>query len=566
MEIFEHKRRQCIQAHVADIGIGSNFPIVIQSMTNTSTNDIEGSVNQIIELINAGSDMVRLTAQGIREVESLKKIKNILIARGIKNPIVADIHFNTAAAFKAATVVDKVRINPGNFVDPARVFKTIDYTEEEYASELQRLENKVLPFFNLCKANKIAVRIGVNHGSLSDRIMSRYGNTPEGMVESALEFLRIAYKTDFKDIVVSIKSSSTRLMIETVRKLVVAMEAENLNFPLHLGVTEAGDGEDARIKSAIGIGTLLADGIGDTIRVSLSEDPVNEIPVARYLIDYIKQRGSQSTEISFYDGFNRLQPERRKSNSIGNIGDNNPIAVINPDYIPEMTCEQQPDIISISQFLEIEIEREWNKIRKDIEKNPDKPLLISSDKSASRITLIKSLIHKITNHGYQNPIAVKLEYPADKEKWHTVVKAAIDFGDLLYDRLIDGMYIVTPGLTTPENITLAFGILQGIGDRITKTEYIACPGCGRTLFELSPTLAKVREATNHLKGLKIGVMGCIVNGPGEMAGADYGYVGAAKGKISLYRGTECVEKNIDQSEAVFKLIDLLKKDGKWKEK
>lgn len=564
MSVFDYKRRKSSETDIAGVKIGADNPVIVQSMTNTSTNDVEGSTKQIIEIHEAGAPMVRLTAQGIKEVESLKQIKEQLKIKGLNIPIVADIHFNTMAAFAAAEVVDKVRINPGNFVDPGRVFKKIEYSENEYKEQLGLLADKVRPFFELCKKNGVAVRIGVNHGSLSDRIMSRFGNTPEGMVESALEFLRIARDVDFNNIVISIKSSNTIVMVSTVRLLVDKMNKEGFNFPLHLGVTEAGAGEDGRIKSAIGIGTLLADGIGDTIRVSLSEHPSNEIPVAREILKYIEDiKNAPVLTGDFHHNFNYIYPSRRETEAIGKVGGNNPVIVVTPSA-DDCTLSPQPEFTNVNEFLTLDTEEQWEDIIKKISDNPHVPILLKSS-HRNRLGAVKSFIHRLTSEGYKTPIIVGFNYEAEPQKWRTQVRAAIEYGSLLIDGLIDGMAPDIKGMTPEERNRLSFDILQGSRSRITKTEYIACPGCGRTLFSLEPVLERVKNATSHLKGLKIGVMGCIVNGPGEMADADYGYVGAARGKVSLYRGIECVEKNIEEKEAVGKMIELLKKDGVWHE-
>lgn len=551
MGVFDYKRRETNEVKIGNTAVGGENPIHIQSMTDTSTNDIDRSVKQIIEITDAGADIVRLTAQGIREVESLKEIHKKLRDKGYDIPLVADIHFNPSAAFAAASVVEKVRINPGNFADPGRVFKKIEYTEEDYQKELKNLKDKVLPFFELCKKEGTTVRIGVNHGSLSDRIMSRYGNTPAGMVESAMEFLRIANDADFKDIVISIKSSSTAVMVETVRRLVKALEREGMYFPIHLGVTEAGAGEDGRIKSAIGIGTLLAEGIGDTIRVSLSEHPAREIPVAKELVRYIEtKKDAGSIEGSFSSGYDYFSPKRRKTFKVGKLGNRE---------IPLEYSEVDP-----SNFVKADTEDRLEKIISLLKDNPNKAFLLTSS-HRNPVGAVRAIIHAMTDNKLENPVVVSLDYSADKNKDDVILHAAADFGALLLDNIIDGIRIVSPLFTDKELYELALSIMQGSGKRISHTEFIACPGCGRTLFDLAPTLEQVRKATNHLSGLKIGVMGCIVNGPGEMAGADYGYVGAAKGRISLYRGMDCVEKNIPQDMAVEKLIDLIKKDGKWEE-
>ena len=459
-------RRISSEARVGNIGIGGDNPIRIQSMATVDTVDTEGCVAQAKRIIDAGGELVRFTTQGTREAENMKRISARLKADGYLSPLVADVHFTAHTADVAALYCEKVRINPGNYVDPGRTFKHLEYTDEEYAAELQKIERRLVPFLNICKEHHTAVRIGVNHGSLSDRIMSRYGDTPEGIVESCMEFLRIFRRENFRDVVISIKASNTVVMVTTVRLLVATMDREAMHYPLHLGVTEAGEGEDGRIKSAVGIGALLTEGIGDTIRVSLSEEPECEIPVARKLVDMI-------------DECARLRAEAEAS------------------------------------------------IRDDT-------------------------------------ITVALDAP----DWETLqLKAAMSVGALLIDRKATKLNIVLDSgsklsaLNLPLS-ALSDAILQAARIKFTKTEYISCPGCGRTLYNLQETIAKIKAATSDLVGLKIGIMGCIVNGPGEMADADYGYVGAGRGKISLYRAKECVEKNIPEGEAVEKLLQLIRNDRK----
>ena len=458
-----YQRRKTIVARVGNIEIGGDNPIRIQSMTTVDTNDTEGCVAQAKRIIDAGGELVRFTTQGTREAENMKNISARLKADGYQTPLVADVHFTAHTADVAALYCEKVRINPGNYVDPGRTFKHLEYTDEEYAAELQKIERQLVPFINICKEHHTAVRIGVNHGSLSDRIMSRYGDTPEGIVESCMEFLRIFRREQFNDVVISIKASNTVVMVTTVRLLVQTMDREDMHYPLHLGVTEAGEGEDGRIKSAVGIGALLTEGIGDTIRVSLSEEPECEIPVARKLVD----------------------------------------------MIPECT-----------------------RLREEAEAS------IQDD-----------------------TITLNLDAP-DYETLQ--LKAAMAVGGLLIDRKATKLIIISStSQTSPTSLTsLADAILQAARIKFTKTEYISCPGCGRTLYNLQETIARIKAATKDLVGLKIGIMGCIVNGPGEMADADYGYVGAGRGKISLYRAKECVEKNIPEAEAVDKLLELIRNDRK----
>ncbi len=551
MSIFDYSRRETSTTHVGNVEIGSRYPIRVQTMNNTSTNDIEASVAQAMRIADAGADIDRLTAQGVREAHSMGEIRRQLRKNGYDIPLVADIHFNPKAAFAAATEVEKVRINPGNFVDPGRVFKQIDYTDQQYAAELQKIEDTFGPFLDICREHSTAVRIGVNHGSLSDRIMSRYGDTPAGMVESAMEFLRVAVKRNFNDIVISIKASNTVVMVHTMRLLVDAMNREGMKFPLHLGVTEAGDGEDGRVRSAVGIGTLLAQGIGDTIRVSLSEEPEAEIPVARELINYITARASApSIAGSYAPGYNAVNPTQRASRAIGNVGGQNLPVVVGFDHLD-------------ASMLTVDASLPTEHLLAQAGAHPQAVLRIISS-HANPVGEISAAIHALTANGITNPIIATLNYD-DTDANRVVIHAAADFGALLLNGLIDGIDIEANTLSDDARNRLALGILQATRRRITRTEFVSCPGCGRTLFDLQSTVHRVKEATAHLKGLKIAVMGCIVNGPGEMADADYGYVGAAVGNVSLYRGKTPVEKNIPSDQALDHLIALLKADGKWVE-
>ena len=452
MAVFS--RRKTISVRVGSTAIGGDNPIRLQSMTTTATMDTEGCIEQAIRIINAGGELVRMTTQGTREAENMRLIREGLTARGYDTPLVADVHFNPAVADVAARYVEKVRINPGNYVDPARTFKHLEYTEQEYAQEIQRIRDRFIPFLNICREHGTAIRIGVNHGSLSDRIMSRYGNTPAGMVESCMEFLRICVEQDFMNVIISIKASNTVVMIETVRLLVKEMDREGMAFPIHLGVTEAGEGEDGRIKSAIGIGALLAEGIGDTIRVSLSEAPEHEIPVARKLVDYAERSAQVRASAHIENGVLQLS---------------------------------------------------YN----------------------------DALLEDFQLH------------------------AAMDAGALLIDGKALDLKLTNPNMTAAQVKSTEEAILQGARIRFSKPEYISCPGCGRTLYNLEETIARIKAATGHLKGIKIAIMGCIVNGPGEMADADFGYVGAGRGKISLYKGKECIEKNIPEENAVNRLLKLI---------
>lgn len=457
-------RRKSHEIHVGNIYIGGDNSIRVQSMTNTNTMDTEASVAQILRIAEAGGELVRLTTQGTREAENMSAIHDAVRLAGCEVPLVADVHFNPNVADVAAKYCEKVRINPGNYVDAARQFKQLEYTDEQYAQELQKIENRLIPFLNICKEHGTAVRIGVNHGSLSDRIMSRYGDTPAGIVESCMEFLRICVRHNFMDVVISIKASNTVVMVQSMRLLVEQMQAEGMTFPLHLGVTEAGEGEDGRIKSAVGIGALLTEGIGDTIRVSLSEAPEKEIPVARQLVD----------------------------------------------MIPECYVLREEALQSIQDDT------------------------------------------------------VTLRLKADNME-QLQLKAAMAVGAIFIDRKAHKLDIIAEGFSEEQLRDLSDSILQAARIKFVKTEYISCPGCGRTLYDLEGTIHRIKAATAHLKGLKIAIMGCIVNGPGEMADADYGYVGAARGKVSLYKAKECVEKNIPEEEAVERLLQFIEEDLKQKE-
>lgn len=510
MSRYNYSRRPTIAVAIGGVTIGADHRVALQSMTNTPTMDTAASVDQCRRLAEAGADIVRLTAQTPKHAENLGAIHAELRAGGVETPLVADIHFNPEAAFVAAHHVEKVRINPGNFVDPGRTFIKLEYTDEEYAAEIDRIRTKLVPLLDICREHGTSLRIGVNHGSLSDRIMSRYGDTPAGMVESAMEFLRICRDNNFDRVVISIKASNVVVMTTTVRLLVEAMKAEGMAYPLHLGVTEAGDGEDARVKSAVGIGSLLADGIGDTIRVSLSEDPVCEIPVARMLVKHIATRSQRVIEED---------------------------AVVAD--VPATDCV--PQVIGY-----------------DVEAAPEGVAAIRVEHPNALGAARRAL-----DHAPAGPVALTVAYPAEMSADEVTIAASVDLGSVLLERPVEYIAIEAPALDAEQRTRLALGILQATRRRITRTEYIACPGCGRTLFDLQTTLAQVKAATAGLKTLKIGVMGCIVNGPGEMADADYGYVGAGPGRVSIYRGKQCVTKNIPTDEALPALIALIKADGKW---
>lgn len=611
MDLFNYSRRETSVVNIGNTPLGGDNPIRIQSMTNTATQDTDACVAQAKRIADAGGEYVRLTTQGVKEAENLRNINAALRRDGYLTPLVADVHFNPHVADVAALYAEKVRINPGNYVDAARTFKHLEYTDEEYAQELQKIRDRFVPFLNICKENHTAIRIGVNHGSLSDRILSRYGDTPEGMVESCMEFLRICVDEHFTDVVISIKASNTVVMVRTVRLLVAVMEKEGMHFPLHLGVTEAGDGEDGRIKSALGIGALLADGLGDTIRVSLSEAPEAEIPVARKLADYVTRRKDHP----YIPGpnvptFNYLAPSRRQTKAVRNIGGDNVPVVITarldgdlttdpqfvPDYIytgrqlpatpqkgvqyivdadvwegkpdtwPAFKGDQLPFVSSSNaalKFLFITYMGLNDEALACLKYHPEIVLIVQSN-HPNRLGEQRALVHQLMQEGLSNPV-VFFQHYAEEEKEDLQIKAAADMGALVFDGLTDGIFLYNQGSIPATTLdATAFGILQAGRLRTSKTEYISCPGCGRTLYDLQSTIARIKAATSHLKGLKIGIMGCIVNGPGEMADADYGYVGAGRGKISLYKKKECIEKNIPEEEAVGKLIELIKANGDWK--
>ncbi|MBD5297643.1 MAG: (E)-4-hydroxy-3-methylbut-2-enyl-diphosphate synthase [Bacteroides sp.] len=563
MTSFTYRRRDSWPVAVAGVAIGGQNPVRVQSMASTSTMDTEGSVDQARRIIDAGAELLRFTAQGVREAANLGEIRQRLRAEGLTTPLVADIHFNPRAAFEAARHVEKVRINPGNFVDPGRTFKKIEFTDEEYAAELQRIEDALVPFLDLCRENSTAIRIGVNHGSLSDRIMSRYGDTPAGMVESAMEFLRVCVRHGFRDVVISIKASNVGVMVETMRRLVAAMDAEDMHFPLHLGVTEAGDGEDGRIKSAVGIGTLLAEGIGDTIRVSLSEPPECEIPVARAIVDIVGEfEKATPLDAELSEGYDPVAPRRRMSAPIAALGSDSMPAVIGADSAAEYDDDCRPDLFLDSPQVKFRRIKASQLLDSKPDFAPEDVILLSSD-SANPVAEMRAAFHALVRAGVTNPVVLAVSYD-DMSADEATLRAAIHCGAVMMAGFGDGLLIEGNALTPARAARVAFAILQSCRLRFSHTEFISCPGCGRTLFDLQSTLADVKRATSHLKGLKIGVMGCIVNGPGEMADADYGYVGAGAGRISLYRGKECVEKNIPAHEAVEHLVELIKADGNWK--
>ena len=552
---FTYRRFRTPAVNVGGVGIGGDNPIRLQSMTSCSTMDTEECVEQCRKIVDAGGEIVRLTAQGTREAENIGNIRSRLLESGVNVPLVADIHFNPKAAFAAVMTAQKVRINPGNFVDPGRTFRKLTFTDEEYAKELERIDATFTPFLDLCRRHNVAIRLGVNHGSLSDRIMSRYGDTPAGMVESVMEYLRVCKRRNFNNVVISIKASNVVVMVTTVRLLAKEMEAAGMVFPLHIGVTEAGDGEDGRIKSAVGIGALLCEGFGDTIRVSLSEDPEREIPVARAIVDYVSLRRDSHEIISeLPSDFDPVSPADYVSVQVGNVGGGKVPVVIADSPKADLSLSKRP---SDMNFVDVDASMSPLDVRLD-----DNSVVLLSTSHANPTGSILAWAAHAAAIGIKAPIIPRIDYgdtPADLVKIH----AAIDFGELLLNGLADGMMIESKRLSADEIADLSLSILQAARRRISKTEYISCPSCGRTLFDLQTTLRGVKAATSHLKGLKIGVMGCIVNGPGEMADADYGYVGAGVGRVSLYKGKTCVVKNIPAEEAISRLIGLIRQNGDW---
>lgn len=641
--LTEYKRFITREVTCGDVGIGGNNPIRVQSMTTTDTMDTKATVAQSIRMIEAGCELVRITAPSINEAKNLEVIKKELVAAGYHTPLVADIHFTPNAAEYAARVIEKVRVNPGNYADKKK-FEEIDYTDSAYEQELERIRQRFTPLVKICKEYGTAMRIGTNHGSLSDRILSRYGDTPLGMVESAFEFLRICEDLNYYNIVISMKASNTQVMVQAYRLLVQKMMETDRNYPLHLGVTEAGDGEDGRIKSAVGIGALLEDGLGDTIRVSLTEDPEFEIPVAKALADRYSEekiKQHQAIEPLRTEGvkvnlpYDPYEYKRRESITVSNIGGHNVPRVI-ADFstrdsisaatffpvgynysvpldkwnINDLACDyvyvgnntidfETPGTLGIIYNSET-----WKALKNPVRQYPlfcgeefltsdkvhpelnfvavTKEVLttqfIGNIKAQTNVVLIldtfnpyampelRRLFVSLAEHNINLPVMIKRNYN-DISEQEFQLASSTEIGALLLDGLGDGVWIKQHNCTSPQvaNST-AFGILQATRTRISKTEYISCPSCGRTLFDLQETTQKIRERTDHLKGIKIGIMGCIVNGPGEMADADYGYVGVGVGKISLYKGKEVVKKNVPSENAVDELIGLIRENGDWVEK
>ena len=630
--LTSYSRFQTREVRVGNIGIGGNNPIRVQSMTTTDTMDTEATVAQSIRMIEAGCELVRITAPSMKEALNLANIKAGLLEKGYSTPICADIHFTPNAAEIAATVVEKVRVNPGNYADKKK-FETIDYTDESYQAELTRIRERFIPLIEICKKYGTAMRIGTNHGSLSDRILSRYGDTPLGMVESAMEFLRICREFDFHDIVLSMKASNTQVMVQAYRLLVSTMMENDMNYPLHLGVTEAGEGEDGRIKSAVGIGTLLEDGLGDTVRVSLTEDPEFEIPVAQALVARYENRNDSQKAIPAYSNYliNSFQFEKRQTESVVNIGGENVPRVLGDlsdkdtitpanlfafgyNYstqldkwnLTDLACDflfigdnqlgfEIPGTLGIMQnaaswnsskdrhypLFGAEVystatkrSEELNFIQCAIENLTDDFIsLLKEDKTVvlvldsnneNALAELRRAIALLTEANSTIPVIIKRDYELDENDFQ--LYSATDLGGLLVDGLGDGCWITNTAVPNKVLNNTSFGILQAARARTSKTEYISCPSCGRTLFDLQETTAKIRNRTDHLKGGKIGIMGCIVNGPGEMADADYGYVGTGKGKITLYKGQEVVRRNIPSEGALEALEELIKEHGDWVER
>lgn len=636
-----YQRRKTSTVKIGDLYIGSDFPIIPQSMTTTDTMDTQKSVEQIIRMVDAGCQLVRLTAPSLKEAQNLAEIKKALNAKGVKVPLVADIHFTPNAAELAARIVEKVRVNPGNYADKKK-FDVIDYTDAEYQEEIDRIREKFVPLIKICKEYGTALRIGTNHGSLSDRIMSRYGDTAHGMVESAMEFLRIAEDENFHNIVLSMKSSNPQVMVQAYRLLVKTMDNNNMHYPLHLGVTEAGDGDDGRIKSALGIGALLEDGIGDTIRVSLTEDPEFEVPVAKKLIArYTQIEQTNYPQLNFNiaenNNWSAFDYKRRETNEVYNLGAHQvPRVIANFSNNENLMAE---DLKPIGHIYDAQLDKwhmndigadfiylgdkkanfmlpmglkaiynaqSWNLV---IDKTNAFPLFTSADllqnnhskansstlnfvhfsvnelteellqtanqmknvvfilesNLANPMTDLRASFFKLNDWNIKNPVLLTHNYQKESDEEQFMLHCSTDFGALLIDGFADGLMFKANSIKTERVNQIAFGILQAARTRISKTEYISCPSCGRTLFDLQETTAMIRKRTDHLKGVKIAIMGCIVNGPGEMADADYGYVGSGVDKITLYKGKEVVKRNIASDNAVNELIELIKENGDWVE-
>lgn len=640
--LTKYQRRLSREVDIGGLALGGTNPIRIQSMTTVDTMDTAGSVAQTIRMVEAGCEYVRITAPSLKEAQNLENIKKELRLRGYDVPLIADIHFTPNAAELAARIVEKVRVNPGNYADKKK-FQVIEYTDDSYQAEVERIRERFIPLVTICKEYGTAMRIGTNHGSLSDRIMSRYGDTPLGMVESALEFLRICEDLQYYDVVLSMKASNTQVMVQAYRLLVQKLEEEGLQpYPLHLGVTEAGEGEDGRMKSAVGIGTLLEDGLGDTVRVSLTEEPEYEAPVAKMLVDrYLKREQHCPIEPVDEIPYDPYHYQRRKSSETKNIGGSNVPRVITD--VSRLSDPEYKDLKSIGHFYLPELDKwKMNDLGADYIYSGQRPipfmlpnglkeimdyrLWLTADDKVNKLPLLRAgdyinegerhesmnflllkladlnaeLLEKIRedkslvlvidtdnehampelrrffisllDHQLDPPVIIKRKFE-DMSEEQLQLYASTDVGGLLIDGLGDGIWLGVDQLnekskndwlaTIKTFNNTAFGILQAARTRMSKTEYISCPSCGRTLFDLQETTAMIRSRTDHLKGVKIGIMGCIVNGPGEMADADYGYVGSGKGKITLYRGQEVIKRGVPSENAVDELIEIIKADGKW---
>lgn len=629
-----YSRFKTREVKIGDVALGGDNPIRVQSMTTTDTMDTAATVAQSIRMIEAGCEYVRITAPSLKEARNLEKIKQELRAQGYTTPLIADIHFTPNAAELAARIVEKVRVNPGNYADKKK-FQLIEYSDAQYEAEIERIAERFTPLVNICKEYGTAMRIGTNHGSLSDRIMSRYGDTPLGMVESAMEFLRICRAENYHDIVLSMKASNTQVMVQAYRLLVATMLKEGMNYPLHLGVTEAGDGEDGRTKSAVGIGTLLEDGLGDTVRVSLTEEPEAEIPVARALVERYKDRNNHEAIPALkqlpYDPY---VYSRRGSINVGSFGGTNVprviadlshmesitpavLSAVGYNYsvpldkwnIGDLACDavyvgaaeldfEIPGTLRLIEDFSVWRDRPSrdhvlplfnkddflqtgasfssiclvNTRAEDLDesfvqqlKNTSSAVLVLSSENKHTMPAMRRALCTLIEHGVNNPVVIRREFN-DLDSDRLLLRAATDAGALLLDGMGDGLWLSGGAQVSHRSLnSFSFGILQATRTRISRTEYISCPSCGRTLFDLQETTAMIRSRTDHLKGVKIGIMGCIVNGPGEMADADYGYVGSGPGRITLYRGQNVVRKNVVTEEAVDALIDLIREDGVWVE-
>ncbi|MFY8077182.1 MAG: (E)-4-hydroxy-3-methylbut-2-enyl-diphosphate synthase [Flavobacteriales bacterium] len=630
-DLFGYKRIQTLPVTIGELTMGGDAPIRVQSMTTADTMNTEATVAESIRMIEAGCELVRITAPSKNEAENLRNIREELHKLGYNTPLVADIHFTPNAAEIAARIVEKVRVNPGNYADKKK-FEEIVYTDESYAAELKRIRDRFIPLVEICKEHGTAMRIGTNHGSLSDRILSRYGDTPEGMVESAMEFIRICLDCNYKNLVISMKASNPQVMVQAYRLLVQTLLENGEVFPLHLGVTEAGDGEDGRIKSAIGIGALLEDGIGDTVRVSLTEAPEAEMPVAKLLVDRYANRNSESHIPKEEIPIDFFAYSRRHTHEVLNIGGKN-VPRVFADYsnretitaaslfavgyaysvdmdkwnLSDSACdylfvgknsvnfeipgtlgvvmeyeawlqnknkERHYPVLSCSEynqpnersgelnFVEVELEDLTETFLSVLKSDTTVVLLLKTSHECA-VQHRRTAIFRLMNHGVTCPVVLSSKYDLDEEAY--TLYSSTDVGALLLDGMGDGVLISNTHSSLAKSNAIAFGILQATRTRISRTEYISCPSCGRTLFDLQETTAKIRSRTSHLKGVKIGIMGCIVNGPGEMADADYGYVGTGVGKITLYKEKNVVKKNIDEDQAVDELISLIKEYGDWVE-